>query len=449
MASNRARPVNALVTESLKKRHLLEKFVAQCGPWSSQVPPREDIDELRLVLAHEALFGRGLRQPALLRGASEDPALGEALQRIRAWEATTLKAAKAAGRKLPSALDVAASSAEAAPAAARELPRYARVNTLKASVDDVVATLCTSGWRLIDAPTGGAHSKARGVRPVPPAPPAPPCFWKDPHLEYLLCFPPHTELQAHALVASSQLILQDKASCFAPAALAPEPGELILDCCAAPGNKTTQLAALSAPGGKVIACERDTRRAGVLRARSAEAAGTAIEVVQTDFLSIDPSTEPYCRVSAVQLDPTCSGSGMVERAGFQLLDVASGGPSSIPKPTGDAPPGLEERLTALATMQLGLLRHALAFPSARVVVYSTCSVHPVENELVVNAALSDHDVKAAGWRLAPALTAWPFRGLPLIKGAEMLGRAGPEVQTNGFFFARFERKVKGAGGGAR
>ena len=92
-------------------------------------------------------------------------------------------------------------------------------------------------------------------------------------------------------------------------------------------------------------------------------------------------------------------------------------------------------------MQLGLLVHALSFPRARVVVYSTCSVHPIEDELVVAAALANEQVQKAGWRLEAALPTWPCRGLPIIPGAEMLVRAGPEVQTNGFFVARFERTV--------
>ena len=116
--------------------------------------------------------------------------------------------------------------------------------------------------------------------------------------------------------------------------------------------------------------------------------------------------------------------------------------------------GFGEKLKALGAMQLGLLKHAMTFPSAGVVVYSTCSVHPVEDELVVAAALADPAVRAAGWRLAPALPSWPCRGLPLVEGHEMLVRAGPEVQANGFFVARFERTLKppaagggGAGGG--
>ena len=55
--------------------------------------------------------------------------------------------------------------------------------------------------------------------------------------------------------------------------------------------------------------------------------------------------------------------------------------------------GKSERLHNLATMQLGLLTHALTFPSARVVVYSTCSIHPIENELVVAAALRGSAVR--------------------------------------------------------
>ena len=96
-------------------------------------------------------------------------------------------------------------------------------------------------------------------------------------------------------------------------------------------------------------------------------------------------------------------------------------------------------------MQLSLLRHALSFPKARAVVYSTCSIHAIEDELVVRAALRDPAVRAAGWGLATALPSWPCRGLPLFDGCEKLVRAGPEVQTNGFFVARFERAVTGSG----
>ena len=93
MRSEHARPINALVTETLKRRDILERLVDQCGPWQE-----DSAHELRLLLAHEALFGRGLHQSALQR-ATEDAALSEALERLRAWETKALKAAKAAARE--------------------------------------------------------------------------------------------------------------------------------------------------------------------------------------------------------------------------------------------------------------------------------------------------------------------------------------------------------------
>lgn len=414
MRSDQAKPVNALVTETLKRRELLERVLEQCGPWHS-----EEGHELRLLLAHEMLFGHGLHQAALQRHAA-DAAVADALTRMRGWEASMLKMGTGHAREAGGE-DVAGGGIDVS-----KLPRYVRVNTLKATCAAVVETLQAEGWTLVDAP--------RVRKRVPCTPPEPPTFWLDPHVDNLLVMPPFTELHDHSLVRSGALILQDKASCLAPAALAPRPGELVLDCCAAPGNKTTQLAALAAPGGRVIACERDARRAGVLRRRAEHAAGAAVEVRQVDFMDIDVHSAPFCEVSALQLDPTCSGSGMIERSSFQLeaeghAEAHEGGQAA--------------RLVGLAAMQLGLLCRALSFPKARVVVYSTCSVHPAEDEVVVAAALREPAVQRAGWRLAPALRSWPCRGLPLLPGAEMLVRAGPEVQSNGFFVARFERKVPG------
>ena len=73
---------------------------------------------------------------------------------------------------------------------------------------------------------------------LPPAWPAPPGQLAP---QALLLPSRHTELHEHHLVKEGAIILQDKASCLAPAALAPRAGEIVLDCCAAPGNKTTQV----------------------------------------------------------------------------------------------------------------------------------------------------------------------------------------------------------------
>ena len=93
------------------------------------------------------------------------------------------------------------------------------------------------------------------------------------------------------------------------------------------------------------------------------------------------------------------------------------------------------RLEKLASFQLIIIRHAmkcmlatillhccepyddLLVPAARKIVYSTCSVHDVENEHVVKAALASDEAKQAGWALAPrmrVLPTWPRRGHPGI-----------------------------------
>lgn len=96
-------------------------------------------------------------------------------------------------------------------------PRCVRVNTLKLSVQEAVTQL----------KEGGRTSVSR-----------------DPLIPELLVLPPGTDLHDHPLVGDGGLVLQSKASCMSAAALAPKPGWTVVDCCAAPGNKTTHAAAL-------------------------------------------------------------------------------------------------------------------------------------------------------------------------------------------------------------
>ena len=430
------RQAHAVISSVLSKRKLLDQALEMAEVRVDT--GSADLYAMQMLLAHEVLYGRGLRRIGASSGGGKSGGassakVDEALHKLRLWQRDLIKEAK----KHPSELNTASAQGTSAADAsirlptARQLPRYVRVNTLKVSVADAVSDLEKAGWR---------H-----VAPQAHRPPHPGELWVDPLVPELLVLPAGCEMHQHVGVQNAVLILQDKASCLSPAALDPPIGALVVDATAAPGNKSTMLAARChdpATGvGKVIACERDSRRAKTLEQRAALAAGDAVQVVQGDFLELDPTTKPFCDATHILLDPSCSGSGMVnqgapeEREEQEPLSAAEGGPGDA----GVSRPGDTPRLRALAAMQLKLLCHALSFPKVKTVVYSTCSVHPIEDETVVSAALKRKEVQERQWRVAPALPNWKMRGLPIVPFAQHLVRAGPEVMTNGFFVARLER----------
>ena len=110
----------------------------------------------------------------------------------------------------------------------------------------------------------------------------------------------------------------------------------------------------------------------------------------------------------------------------------------------------DARVARLAEFQSKALRAALTrFPRAERVSYSTCSLRVEEDEAVVAGALADVDIRKGGWRLAPALPAWPRRGRPHAgldrAQSDCLARAEPAADATGaFFVALFERSAGAA-----
>lgn len=322
-------------------------------------------------------------------------------------------------------------------------PRWIRVNTILSSLEAQLATTFADyaqAERIEQLLEGTSDSQGLKV------------LYLDRHIPNLLALPAAVDLSATPAYRKGEIIFQDKASCFPAYLLDPGPQDGdIIDACAAPGNKTTHIAALLQTSRsklaeqKIVACEKDKARAVTLQ-KMVDWAGTQDMVkvkAGQDFLRLDPGESAYQNAGALLLDPSCSGSGIVGRddmpsvvlpsadAGMGVAKKKSKRKRSNPNvPSKSIPDLLEEgipvngsdseklqvRLRALSTFQLKLIKHAFLFPSARKITYSTCSIHAEENEHVIIEALRCTEARRRGWRIlrraeqVSGMREWAVRG---------------------------------------
>ena len=248
-------------------------------------------------------------------------------------------------------------------------------------------------------------------------------FMFDKHVKDLLVLSPSCNITNLPGYRNGALVSQDKASCIPAIVLAPPPGAHVIDGCAAPGNKTTQLACMVGNEGRVFAIERDQERFETLKQMVKKAnAQSIVECHNRDFLSLDPSLPKYADVRYALVDPSCSGSGM---------------PLSLERYVSRSEEHDKARLEQLAKFQTMAIKQAMSFPKVERVVYSTCSVHERENEMVVEEVLQS----MSEWKLATKpLPEWPRRGLSKYKFADNLIRSDRTDHTIGFFVALFIRQ---------
>lgn len=194
-----------------------------------------------------------------------------------------------------------------------------------------------------------------------------------------LPFPPHFYRVAHAPYSIGKTLehwlglfyIQEAVAGIAACALGLEPGSLVLDLCAAPGGKTTQLCDLAGPGAVVISSDSDAKR---LRALSGNVC--RMGCLNAIVLQADGRTFPEgSAFDAVLVDAPCTAEGNVRQD------------SSV---RGDPPARLRAHL---ASLQESLLRRAvrLVRPGGAV-LYVTCTFAPEENEAVVSRVLGDAPV---------------------------------------------------------
>ncbi len=190
------------------------------------------------------------------------------------------------------------------------------------------------------------------------------------------------------LAREGLFVVQDEASQLVALMAGARPGEHILDACAAPGGKTTAMAASMEGSGLVVATDLRGKRVDLLAATVRASGATNVRVVRADASAPLPFRRQF---DAVLLDVPCSGLGTVRRD-----------------------PDLKWRrqetdLAAMAAGQLQMLRVVASAvkPGGRL-IYATCSSEEEENEGVVDAFIAESRFKLI------AATALPPTVMPLL-----------------------------------
>ena len=228
-----------------------------------------------------------------------------------------------------------------------------------------------------------------------------------------------SDIQALPAYAEGRIYLQSLSSMLPPVLMKSQIGTDILDMAAAPGSKTTQLAAITKNGCRITACEMNHIRAERLRHNVSLLGANCVYVMETDSRRLDS----VFSFDSILLDAPCSGSGTLH----------------FESETSQENPGFTEELIAKCVRsQKALLAKAISLlKSGHEMIYSTCSVLAKENEDVVSWALS-----GGGLEIVPLDNDWldTLPRLPVRLDGTLC--VMPDELYEGFFIAKLKKVGK-------
>jgi len=227
----------------------------------------------------------------------------------------------------------------------------------------------------------------------------------------IISHPPLEQLQSYT---QGWFTVQDEAAMLCGYMLDPQPGERVLDACAAPGGKASHAAELMGDAGEVVCLDQSYQRLRLMAQNRHRLGLQSLRLVAADATSI----AFHGVFDRILVDAPCSGLGVLRRHPEAKWRK---GPELIPM---------------MATRQQALLHHVSRFlrPGGSL-VYTTCSTEPEENQQVVQMFLDTH----RDYRLDPATAFLP-------PAARQFAESGRWFQTwpgpqgmDGFFGACLRR----------
>ncbi len=217
---------------------------------------------------------------------------------------------------------------------------------------------------------------------------------------------------------------QEEVSVLSGLAVDPQPGERVWDACAAPGSKTSHLAALMDDRGTLVANDSNLGRLSALRHNAERLGITALTVTNTDARNYSFNPFAFDEFDRALVDAPCSCEGTIRKNpdAFETWSL--------------------DHVHQIADVQKQILRRAVQAtkPGGRV-VYSTCTFAPEENEAVVDHVLDAEACRVVEYNppveTRPGVTRW--NGETYDEQVRTTHRVYPHLSdTGGFYLAVLE-----------
>jgi 16S rRNA (cytosine967-C5)-methyltransferase len=239
--------------------------------------------------------------------------------------------------------------------------------------------------------------------------------YTDPELPEALVLDGPLDLHRSEAWRTGSVIAQSRAAMLVGHALDPQPGERVLDLCAAPGGKSTHLAALMGGEGEVLAVERNPARAGALQETARRLHAHTVRVELADAAIPRAEGAVFDRVL---VDPPCSGLGTLQSRPDLRWRVTP------------------EHVREMVNIQSKILAAgAAALRPGGVLVYSTCTISPLENERQIERFLNEN----LDFQLDDLTHEQTIHSHP--RAPKLMLTMPHREHTAGFFIARIRREA--------
>ena len=222
------------------------------------------------------------------------------------------------------------------------------------------------------------------------------------------------EIQELPIYKEGGIYLQSLSSMLPPLFLGPKAGETVLDMAAAPGGKTTQMAAMTGNQAQITACEKNKVRSERLKYNLEKQGASCAFVMVEDARKLDD----FFSFDKILLDAPCSGSGTLAVGEYGITSKFT-----------------KELITRSAKTQEELLKKAIKLlKPGHEMIYSTCSILELENEKSLKKVLGKQaEIVPLDQAMFPGVTYLPVK----VPGTLCVC---PDERYEGFFVAKIRKK---------